>query len=77
LATGLIGLSMEQQYKEIISSLGEDINRDGLKNTPERAAKALRFLTQGYQQSIEKIVNGALFESDSDEMIIVKDIELY
>jgi GTP cyclohydrolase I len=68
---------MEQQYKEIISSLGEDINRDGLKNTPERAAKALRFLTQGYQQSIEKIVNGALFESDSDEMIIVKDIELY
>jgi GTP cyclohydrolase IA len=68
---------MEQQYKEIIQSLGEDIHRDGLKNTPERAAKALRFLTQGYQQSIEKIVNGALFESDSDEMIIIKDIELY
>ncbi len=77
MATGLIGLLMEQQYKEIIRSLGEDLNRDGLKNTPERAAKALRFLTQGYQQSIEKIVNGALFESDNDEMIIIKDIELY
>jgi GTP cyclohydrolase I len=68
---------MEQQYKEIIEALGEDLNRDGLKDTPGRAAKALRFITQGYQQSIEEIVNGALFESDSDEMIIVKDIELY
>ena len=68
---------MEQQFKEIIQALGEDLNRDGLKDTPGRAAKALRFITQGYQQSIETIVNGALFESDSDEMIIVKDIELY
>jgi GTP cyclohydrolase I len=68
---------MEQLFKKIIESLGEDINRDGLRDTPERAAKALKFLTQGYEQSIEGIVNGALFESDSDEMIIVKDIELY
>ena len=68
---------MEQQFKEIIQALGEDLQRDGLKDTPKRAAKALRFITQGYQQSIATIVNGALFESDSDEMIIVKDIELY
>lgn len=68
---------MENNFKSIIESIGEDVNRDGLKDTPERAATALKFLTQGYQQSVESIVNGALFESDSDEMIIVKDIELY
>lgn len=68
---------MEDQFKNIIHALGEDLTRDGLKETPKRAAKALSFLTQGYQQSLEKIVNGALFESDNDEMIIVKDIELY
>ncbi len=68
---------MEEYFKKIITAVGEDISRDGLKNTPKRAAAALEFLTQGYQQSVEKIVNGALFESDNDEMIIVKDIELY
>lgn len=68
---------MKENFKNIITALGEDVNRDGLKDTPERAAAALQFLTQGYQQSVETIVNGALFESDSDEMIIVKDVELY
>ena len=68
---------MDTYYKQIIQSLGEDPERDGLKDTPKRAAKAMAFLTQGYHQSLEKIVNGALFETDSDEMIIVKDIELY
>ena len=68
---------MEEHFKKIIESLGEDITRDGLKDTPRRASKALKFLTQGYQQSVEEVVNGALFESDNDEMIIVKDIELY
>lgn len=68
---------MEDAFKKIILSAGEDLNRDGLKDTPKRAAKAFEFLTQGYQQSLEKIVNGALFETDNDEMIIVKDIELY
>lgn len=68
---------MENQFKNLIEMLGEDINRDGLKDTPKRAATAFQFLTQGYQQSIEEIVNGALFESDNEEMIIVKDIELY
>lgn len=68
---------MEKHYEKIIESLGEDLSRDGLKDTPKRAATAMKFLTQGYQQSLEQIVNGALFESDNDEMIIVKDIELY
>ena len=68
---------MKEHFKKIIELIGEDINRDGLKDTPARAALALKFLTQGYQQSLTKIVNGALFETDNDEMIIVKDIELY
>lgn len=68
---------MEKCYTDIIKTLGEDINRDGLKDTPKRAAEAMKFLTHGYHQSIEQIVNGALFETDNDEMIIVKDIELY
>ncbi len=68
---------MENYFKQIIAAVGEDVERDGLKDTPERAAAALRFLTQGYGQSVEEIVNDALFETDNDEMIIVKDIELY
>jgi GTP cyclohydrolase I len=68
---------METYYKKIIETLGEDPNREGLRNTPERAAKAMAFLTQGYQQSIEQIINGALFQSDNDEMVLVKNIELY
>lgn len=64
-------------YAEIISSIGEDINRDGLLKTPERASKALQFLTQGYKQNLTEIINDAIFESDNDEMVIVKDIELY
>jgi len=68
---------MESYFKKIIEAVGEDIHRDGLKNTPQRAADAFQFLTQGYQHSVKEIVNNALFESDSDEMIIVKDIELY
>ena len=68
---------MEKNYKSIIELIGEDVNRDGLKDTPKRAAKAMEFMTQGYRASVEKIVNGALFESDNDEMVIVKDIELY
>ncbi len=71
------GITMQEHFKKIIEALGEDITRDGLRDTPQRAEKALKFLTQGYQQSVKSIVNGALFESDSDEMIIVKDVELY
>jgi GTP cyclohydrolase I len=68
---------MKKDYENIISGMGEDLTRDGLRDTPKRAAEAMKFLTQGYHQSLEKIVNGALFESNNEEMIIVKDIELY
>lgn len=68
---------MKQEFANIISAIGEDLTRPGLVDTPERAAKAFKFLTHGYQQSLETVVNGALFPSDSNEMIIVKDIELY
>lgn len=68
---------MQEHFKKIIEALGEDSHREGLTETPKRAAEAMTFLTQGYTQSVEQIVNGALFEADSDEMIIVKDIELY
>jgi GTP cyclohydrolase I len=68
---------VEKHFKQLITEIGEDPNREGLRDTPHRAATALQFLTHGYQLSVEEIVNGALFNSDSDEMIIVKDIELY
>jgi GTP cyclohydrolase IA len=68
---------MEQQFKEILHAIGEDVNRDGLRDTPKRAAQALQYFTQGYHQSLAEIVEGALFECDADEMIIVKNIELY
>lgn len=64
-------------YRRILDSVGEDPNRDGLVKTPERAAKAMRYLTQGYEQSLEEVVNNAIFESDNEEMVLVSDIELY
>jgi len=69
--------TLEEAYASIIESTGEDLNRPGLKETPARAAKAMKFLTQGYQQDIDKIVNNALFPTTSNEMVIVKNIELY
>jgi GTP cyclohydrolase IA len=69
--------AMQEYFASIIDSIGEDLTRPGLVDTPKRAAKAFQFLTRGYQQNIDEVVNGALFPSDSDEMIIVKDIELY
>ncbi|MEI6094483.1 MAG: GTP cyclohydrolase I FolE [Gammaproteobacteria bacterium] len=68
---------MQQSYENILRELGEDLNREGLRDTPERAAKALRYLTKGYQESLDDIINGALFESDMSEMVIVKKIEMY
>ena len=68
---------LANHYTEILTELGEDPNRDGLKDTPQRAAKAMQFLTRGYHQSLDDVVNNAIFESDNDEMVIVKDIELY
>lgn len=68
---------MDQEFRRIIEAIGEDPSREGLLKTPERASRALSFLTQGYAQTLETILNGAVFESDSDEMVIVKDIEMY
>src|SRR5207237_5477822 len=64
-------------YRELLQSIGEDVNREGLQRTPDRAARALEFLTQGYRQNLDEIVNGAVFESSASEIILVKDIELY
>ena len=68
---------MQDAYLTLLKDVGETPERDGLKDTPQRAAKALHFLTQGYRMDIDEVINGALFESDNDEMVIVKDIELY
>ncbi|MDI2593834.1 GTP cyclohydrolase I FolE [Pseudomonas sp. N3-W] len=69
--------ALSQSYREILLGLGEDPDREGLLDTPVRAAKAMQYLCHGYEQSVDDIVNGALFASDSDEMVIVADIELY
>lgn len=69
--------SMSAAYAEILKGVGEDLERDGLRDTPERAAKAMQFLTQGYDQTLSEVLNNAVFESDSEEMVIVRDIELY
>ena len=68
---------MESAYKKIIEACGEDPTRPGLLDTPKRAAKAMEFLTHGYRQNLDEVINNALFPSDSREMVIVKDIELY
>lgn len=64
-------------YRELLEAIGEDPERQGLLKTPSRAARAFEFLTQGYRQSVEDIVNDAIFDSDASEIILVKDIELY
>ncbi|MDP3560064.1 MAG: GTP cyclohydrolase I FolE [Legionellaceae bacterium] len=66
---------MQALYEQIIVDIGEDLER--LKDTPQRAADAMRYLTNGYQQNFEEITNGALFASDMNEMVIVKNIEMY
>lgn len=66
-----------QSIEQLLISMGEDPQREGLLKTPERYLKALRFLTQGYSKSPEEIINGALFEAPSSEMIIVRNIEVY
>ena len=68
---------LKDGYEELIKFIGEDNERDGLIKTPERAAKAMQFLTQGYHQNGEDIIKSALFKESYSEMVIVKDIELY
>ena len=68
---------MEEQFTQLMQAIGEDVTREGLVDTPKRAAAAFRFLNNGYHKSLENILNNAIFESDTDDMVIVKDIELY
>src|SRR5262245_42574414 len=63
--------------REIIKLLGEDPNREGLRKTPERYEKALKFLTNGYLQNVDNVLNGATFSVSYDEMVVVKDIEFF
>jgi GTP cyclohydrolase I len=75
--TGLEHFSTQDMYREILRRYDEDPTRDGLLRTPERVEKAMAFLTRGYQQDPQSILRGALFEVDYDEMVIVKDIEMF
>lgn len=70
-------MTIENHIRDIIIGLGEDPNREGLIDTPKRYSKALEHLTKGYHEQLDTLVNGAIFESDMDEMVIVKNIELY
>ena len=68
---------MENAYADIIRAVGEDLGRPGLLDTPKRAAKAFKYLCKGYEEDLDTIVNGAIFPSENDQMVLVKDIELY
>ena len=68
---------MEKHWAAIIEAIGEDLERPGLLDTPKRAAKAFEFLTRGYAQSVDDVVNKALFPTDSSEMVLVQDVEMY
>ena len=68
---------MQELYKQLLNDIGEDTERQGLIDTPERAANAMRYLTSGYHESLDDIINDALFDSDMNEMVIVKEIEMY
>jgi GTP cyclohydrolase I len=69
--------AISAHVRAIITALGEDVNREGLVDTPDRAAKALEFLTRGYREDLRELINGAVFASDTDEMVIVRNIEMY
>ncbi|WP_133136511.1 GTP cyclohydrolase I FolE [Legionella rowbothamii] len=68
---------MKELYEQLLIEVGEDITREGLVDTPERAANAMRYLTKGYHEDLDEIINGALFDSEMSEMVIVKDVEMY
>ncbi|XP_014219411.1 GTP cyclohydrolase 1 isoform X2 [Copidosoma floridanum] len=68
---------MSHSYKLLLQALGENVERQGLLKTPERAAKAMLFFTKGYDQSLEDVINDAIFDEDHDEMVVVKDIEMF
>jgi len=68
---------LEEIYTALLEEVGEDPEREGLVKTPHRAAEAMQFITQGYHQDLEKLVNGAIFHEKSDDMVIVRDIEFF
>ncbi len=76
-STDAPALSIAEMVRRMLAMLGEDANREGLRKTPERFEKVLRYLTSGYHQDPEKILNGAMFSGCYDEMVVVKDIELF
>ena len=69
--------TIEGGYRDILAFVGEDPDREGLLRTPHRVAEALKFLTSGYSQNVETLLNGAIFHEDYDDMVVVKDIEFY
>ncbi len=72
-----ISSEIEELVARLLSLLGEDVSRDGLRETPRRVEQALRFLTKGYRQEMEGVLNGAIFPVDSSEMVIVRDIDFF
>jgi GTP cyclohydrolase I len=68
---------MIQAVRTLLLGLGEDPDREGLRDTPKRVVKALKFLTQGYQQSLDELLNGAVFHENTNEMVLVRDIDLF
>ena len=74
---GISSISTQEMYREILGRLGEDPERDGLLQTPARVEKSMAFLTKGYTEDPAKILRGAMFDVDYDEMVIVKDIEMF
>ena len=68
---------LSSSYVEILKAVGEDVSREGLIKTPERAARSISYLTQGYNQNLDEVVKGAIFNEDIENMVIVKDIELF
>ena len=70
-------MDFQKNIRDIIVELGEDPEREGLVKTPERVERSLRFLTRGYHQNLDEVVNGALFEAESDDMVIVRNIEFF
>ena len=77
LSTGKEDDRLESLARNLLVELGEDPDRDGLERTPRRVAESLRFLTKGYQEDVDQVLNGALYEVAHDEMIIVRDIEVF
>lgn len=69
--------NLNEAYATIIDGIGENLTREGLVDTPKRAAKAMAYLTRGYEQSLEEVLNGAVFTSNSEDLVLVKSIEFY